>query len=94
MYIALLSYIRPLEEVDALMSAHRDYLNQQYAAGVFVASGRREPRTGGVILIREHPRALVTEILEQDPFHKAGVARYELLEFTPSQMLAGFENYL
>lgn len=94
MYIALLSYIRPLEEVDALLPAHRDYLERHFAAGIFVASGRREPRTGGVILVREHPRALVTEILEQDPFFIAGVARYELLEFTPSRMLAGFENYL
>ncbi len=94
MYIALLNYVRPLDEVDALIPAHRDYLDRHYAAGVFVASGRREPRTGGVILIREHPRSMVTEILEQDPFFKAGVARYELLEFTPSQMLAGFENYL
>lgn len=94
MYIALLSHVRPLEEVDALLSAHRAYLDQHLAAGVFVAAGRLEPRTGGVILIREHPRALVTEILEQDPFVKAGVSRYELLEFTPGQMLAGFENYL
>lgn len=94
MYIALLNYVRPLEEVDALIPAHRDYLERHYAAGVFVASGRREPRTGGVILIREHPRAMVIEILEQDPFFLAGVSRYELLEFTPSLMLAGFENYL
>lgn len=94
MYIALLHYERPLEEVDALLPAHRDYLDRHYAAGVFVASGRREPRTGGVILVREHPRAVVEDILAQDPLVLAGVARHELIEFTPSRMLAGFENYL
>ena len=50
MFVVLLNYEKPLEEIDDLMSDHMAYLRRCYASGVFLASGRREPRTGGVIL--------------------------------------------
>lgn len=94
MYIALLSYVRPLDEVEPLLSAHRDYLERHLAGGVFVAAGPRESGLGSVILVREHPRSLVRDVLALDPLVLAGVASHELVEFTPAQMLAGFDNYL
>src|SRR3954462_14894710 len=50
MFVLLLTYVRPLEDVDALMRDHMAWLEQQYAAGRFIVSGRRVPRTGGVIV--------------------------------------------
>ena len=50
MFVLLLGYIRPIEEVDALMREHVAWLNEHYDAGRFVVSGRRVPRTGGVIV--------------------------------------------
>ncbi len=50
MFIVSLNYKRPLEEVDKLLDAHVAYLKQEYANGKFIASGRKNPRTGGVIL--------------------------------------------
>jgi len=94
MLIALLTYVCPLDEVDALIPAHVAFLDKHYASGLFVASGRRNPRTGGVILIRGHDRALAESVLAQDPFHQAGVASFELIEFAPSKMQAGFEAFL
>jgi len=93
MFIALLTYIRPLEEVDALIPEHLRFLDQQYALGLFVASGRKVPRTGGVILISGQDRQRVLEVLDRDPFKTAGVAEYELIEFDPSRMRQGFESY-
>ncbi len=93
MFIALLTYIRPLEEVDALIPEHLRFLDQQYALGLFVASGRKVPRTGGVILISGQDRQRVLEVLDRDPFKIAGVAEYELIEFDPSRMRQGFESY-
>lgn len=49
MFIAILTYIKPLEEVDRFLQAHRDYLAEHYAAGDFIASGPQNPRVGGVI---------------------------------------------
>jgi uncharacterized protein YciI len=55
-FVLLLSYVKPLEEVDALMREHVAWLRRHYDAGRFVASGRRIPRTGGVILARGDDR--------------------------------------
>lgn len=94
MFIANLTYIRPLEEVDALIPAHIAFLDEHYESGTFIASGRKVPRTGGVILIAGSERGAVIDILDKDPFKKAGVADYELLEFIPTKMQAGFENLI
>lgn len=51
MFIAVLTYKKPLNEVDKYLQAHRDYLAEHYAAGDFIASGLQNPRIGGVIKI-------------------------------------------
>jgi uncharacterized protein YciI len=94
MFVAILSYVRPLDEVDALIPDHLRFLDEHYASGLFVASGRRVPRSGGVILISGDDRARALAALEQDPFHVHGVATFELVAFCPSRMRAGFEAYL
>jgi uncharacterized protein YciI len=93
MFVVLLSYVKPLEEVDALLSAHARYLDEQYEAGVFVASGRKIPRTGGVILDGGIEQDALLRILEKDPFKVAGVGDYEVVEFQPSRMQPGFEGF-
>jgi uncharacterized protein YciI len=93
MFIALLTYVQPLEMVDALIPEHVEFLDQHYASGLFVASGRKVPRTGGVILIAGQDREQVRTVLEQDPFKREGVATYELVEFTPTKMQSGFEAF-
>jgi uncharacterized protein YciI len=93
MFIALLTYVRPLDEVDALIPAHVAFLDEHYASGLFVASGRKVPRTGGVILIAGEDRARVLSVIAQDPFALAGVATYELVEFCPVKMRPGFEAF-
>jgi len=49
MFIAILTYKKPLSEVDKYLQAHRDYLAEHYAAGDFIASGPQNPRIGGVM---------------------------------------------
>jgi uncharacterized protein YciI len=91
MFIVSLTYTAPLEEVDQHLDEHVSYLKRQYAAGGFVASGRKIPRTGGIILSKLENRATLDAVLEQDPFHRAGVADYETIEFDPSMVAEGFE---
>ncbi len=38
MFIAILTYKKPLSEVDRFLAAHREYLAKHYAAGDFIAS--------------------------------------------------------
>src|SRR4029078_1788115 len=78
-FVLLLTYVRPLPEVDALMREHVGWLKEHYAAGRFVVSGRRIPRTGGVILARGDDRAEIEALAATDPFVRAGVATCEVV---------------
>ena len=88
----LLTYVRPLAAVDALMREHVAWLNEQYAAGRFLVSGRRIPRTGGVILARGDDRAEIEALVASDPFVAAGVATCEVIRFRASQTAPGLEG--
>jgi len=56
MFVIELTYKAALPEIDRHMKAHVAFLNQQYAAGRFVVSGRKIPREGGIN--RRHRRDL------------------------------------
>lgn len=82
MFIAILTYKKPLSEVDKYLQAHRDYLAEHYAAGDFIASGPQNPRIGGVIMIKAIDRETVNSIISQDPFNINSIADYQIVEFT------------
>ena len=89
MYIVDLTYVKPLEIVEFHLEAHVAYLKEQYAAGAFLASGRKVPRTGGVILARCGSEEELQAVLDKDPFRQHGVARYTVTEFLPSMTAEG-----
>ena len=94
MFVVLLSYTRPLEAVDALVPAHREFLREMYDNGTFLLSGRKEPRTGGVILARAGSLAELQSVLTRDPFHAHGVASYEIVEFVPTMAADALRSLL
>ena len=94
MFILLLTYQKPLEEVDKHLSAHKVYLDKNYTAGNFIASGRRNPRIGGVILCRAPQKEMVEDLIKEDPFYVYKVAKYEILEFEPIKFAEGFDRFL
>lgn len=77
MFIAILTYKKPLSEVDKHLAAH-------YAAGNFIASGPQTPRIGGVIMMTAGSRVVVDSIISQDPFYVNAIADYQIVEFTPT----------
>ncbi|MFD4546668.1 YciI family protein [Streptomyces sp. NPDC058466] len=93
MFVLDLTYIAPLDAVDAALDAHVAWLEEQYAAGVFLASGRKNPRDGGVILAVAQDRARIEEIVAGDPFVTAGVCAYRVTEFIATKTAAGLERY-
>jgi uncharacterized protein YciI len=93
-FVLLLTYIKPLSEVDALMGEHVAWLNVQYDTGRFLVSGRRIPRTGGVILARGDDQEEVEALAASDPFVSAGLATCEVIRFRASQSAAGLDRLL
>ena len=91
LHVVVLTYIKPLDEVDAHIPAHIEWLNKGYEDGVFLASGRRVPRIGGVILATGELEALQLR-LRDDPFQRFGVAAVEVIPFDASKRVAALEG--
>lgn len=94
MYLILLQYIRPLSAIDHFLEEHKAFLNKYYQSGNFLFSGRKVPRSGGLILCRAENRREVEDIISEDPFDKNSLALYDIIEFQPTQCLAGMEAFL
>ncbi|HEV3424404.1 MAG TPA: YciI family protein [Paraburkholderia sp.] len=89
MYVINLTYIAPLERIDDALEAHREFLGQQFEAGVFVAAGPKVPRDGGVILAIDIERDKLDAILASDPFAQQHVARYDITQFKATRLAPG-----
>lgn len=94
MFVILVKYIKPLEQVDKYLNAHREFLKECYARREFICSGRQNPRIGGIILANVDDTAKVWELIKQDPYYINGVADYDVLEFDPSLYDERFECFI
>ncbi|MFE2075085.1 YciI family protein [Streptomyces misionensis] len=93
MFVLELTYTKPLDAVDALLAEHVAWLEKQYEKGVFLASGRKVPRDGGVILAMAEDRARVEEVVASDPFTVGGVCAYRITEFIATKTAPELARY-
>lgn len=100
-YIIELHYTVPLDKLDEYLIAHRAYLDESYAKGIFIASGPQNPRTGGVIMARAFDndgRAITREdianIMDADPFTIHKLATYKIIECNPVKYSEPFKKIL
>ena len=91
MFIFSLTYVKPLSEVERFLPAHIQFLDEHYKKNLFMCSGRKIPRTGGVILCSCADMAEAKVIIGKDPFYKEGIAQYEIIEFVPSKSSKAFQ---
>jgi uncharacterized protein YciI len=94
MFVINLNYIVPLEQLDAHMGDHMKFLNKYYKENVFVASGRKVPRTGGIILAMGKKKEEVEELIKEDPFYIHKLAEFTVTEFLTSQVHPKFKTLL
>jgi uncharacterized protein YciI len=90
MLILSLTYIAPLDKADEQMDAHMAWLKKGYDDGAFIASGRKVPRTGGVILAKGQ-RAAMEALCASDPFVVHGIAIYDVTEVAFTTVVPGAE---
>jgi uncharacterized protein YciI len=84
MFIINLTYIVPLEELNQHMAEHVRHLEKYYDKNIFVAWGRKEPRTGGIILALAAGKTVIEEIIKKDPFYTRQLADFDITEFLPT----------
>ena len=93
MFIVRLSYKKALADIDALLPAHTEFLQENYRKGIFVLSGPCDPRTGGIVISSIKSQDDLEEIMKKDPFYTNGAATFEIIKFAPrmaSDELKGF----
>jgi uncharacterized protein YciI len=94
MFIISLTYLVPLEQLDAHMADHVKFLRKYYALNAFVASGRKVPRTGGIILALAKSKEAIEEIIREDPFYIHKLADFSVTEFLTSQYHPELKKFL
>lgn len=85
LFVVVLRYVVSRERIDDARAIHLDFLDKYYKEGLFLASGRQIPMTGGVILARAPTREYLWEVLKQDPFYTDALAEYQIFEFEPNK---------
>ena len=86
MFVLLVTYRVPLERIDELRPAHAAYLQEHYAGGTFLVSGRQRPPAGGVIIAGDVDRAELERVVATDPYVTQGAAEYTIVEFGPTMV--------
>jgi uncharacterized protein YciI len=94
MFIINLNYVVPLEQLDKHMADHVKFLKTYYKNNIFVASGRKVPRTGGIILALGKSMAEIEKIIQEDPFYIHHLAEFTITEFLTSQYHPELKNLL
>jgi len=84
--LILVRYRVPMEEVAKVTEEHRAYLRELKADGTLIAAGAMSPRFGGAILVRvpdDNVAQHLSDVRDEDPFYKRGIANYELIAWNP-----------
>ena len=91
MHIIILTYSP--DAVQEHLEEHRAFLDDQYAKGILLASGRQVPWKGGVLLASGAiTREQLELILAQDPLHREQIAEYKVVTFIPTKTNAQLEG--
>ncbi|BFO64521.1 YciI family protein [Chryseobacterium sp. S0630] len=94
MFIISLTYKSSIESIEKLIPRHNIFLNKHYDSGHFIASGRKEPRTGGIIIAKAASKKELEQIITEDPFYIHEVADYAITEFIPSKYNENFKIFI
>ena len=94
MFVISISYKVPFDRIEPHLDAHMQFLDRHYASGHFLLSGRKVPRSGGVILARAGSKTEIQTIIEEDPFYSENLADFEIVEIAPSRAVPGLEILL
>ncbi len=91
--IISIHYKADIEQVDKYLQAHRDFLQTYYDKGLFLASGPKNPRTGGIILAVGEPHVL-EKIMKEDPFYLNDITDFSIVSFDPVKQSSAFMKML
>ena len=80
-HVLKINYDKPVEVVDQTRPAHLEWLADEVAAGRILLAGRQESGAGGVLITGDISAQDAQDIIDRDPYTRAGVVSYERLSF-------------
>lgn len=83
MFIIDLVYTADISVIDQYLTPHREYLDANYAKGLLLCSGPKNPRNGGTIIGLFRTRDEVDTFIQNDPFNQQKIVKYTVSEFNP-----------
>lgn len=81
MFVLLGRYVKPVDEVERHLDAHREWVRDNAQAGRIVAAGREVPLQGGILIATGVTRDEVDAMIAADPYITEGVAEYDVREY-------------
>lgn len=94
MFIISLTYTVSIDCIEPLIAEHNIFLQRYYDSGQFITSGRKDPRTGGIIIANAKSKSEIVQIIRDDPFYIHQMADYEIIAFIPSKYNENFKFFI
>ena len=91
MYLLVVSYTKPVEEVAPYVQSHSDWVKKHFNSGVFLLAGPKKNKFGGAILVKSIERCELNKIISEDSFVVGDVAEYQIIDFDCKVSAAGLE---
>lgn len=85
-----LSYLRPVEEMNAHLEAHKAWLFKYVQAGNVLFAGPLTQEKGGLIVAYAEHESDIQHIIAEDPFSIHRLATYDILGCDPAIRTADF----
>jgi uncharacterized protein len=83
------TYLQPPDVVEQTRPDHLEFLKAETGAGRLLLAGRQEDGSGGMLITADMSVEDAQDIVDRDPYTRAGVARYERLSFNGAYRAAG-----
>ena len=93
MYVVMLHYTAPAEEVNLILPDHSNWIRQHYRAGDFLIEGRSAPQNGSIIIACAMKRGRLDAILATDPLALQHMVRPEVIEFQALRTVPELARY-
>jgi uncharacterized protein YciI len=94
MYVAILNYTKPEEQVALHRATHSAWVKKYIDMGVFLLAGPMTSKTGGVLFTNSIEKDKLQKIVNEDSYVISNVATYTLIEFDCKLAANDFEKLI
>ncbi|MBV9576548.1 MAG: hypothetical protein JO149_07980 [Gammaproteobacteria bacterium] len=91
MYLLIVSYVKPAEEVTPHIETHSVWVKKYLKEGIFLMAGQKKSKLGGAILVKSMDKNTLRKIIEEDSYVTADVAEYQIIDFDCKATAPGLE---